>query len=76
LGKDSYQVLRTATILSLPSSISACKKISVLIKGERSVILNNVVVRVGDFDTRLQIDTDEGNAVGLVNNQKVFIYEK
>ncbi|MFA6525427.1 MAG: phosphate propanoyltransferase [Patescibacteria group bacterium] len=52
------------------------KKISVLIKGERSVILNNVVVRVGDFDTRLQLDTDEGNAVGLVNNQKVYIYEK
>ncbi|MFA6271973.1 MAG: phosphate propanoyltransferase [Patescibacteria group bacterium] len=52
------------------------KKISVLIKGERSVILNNVVVRVGDFNTRLQLDTDEGNAVGLVNNQKVYIYEK
>jgi propanediol utilization protein len=52
------------------------QKVSVLIKGERSVILNNVVVRVGDFDARLQLDTDEGNAVGLVNNQKVQIYEK
>ncbi|MFA6391939.1 MAG: phosphate propanoyltransferase [Patescibacteria group bacterium] len=51
------------------------KKISVLIKGDRSVILNNVVVRIGDYDTRLQLDTDEGNAVGLVNNQKVYIYE-
>jgi putative phosphotransacetylase len=52
------------------------KKIAVMVKGERSAILENVVVRVGDHNTRLQLDTDEANAVGLTNNQKVYIYEK
>lgn len=52
------------------------KKVSVLIKGERAAILENVMIRVGDFNTRLHLDTDEANAVGLTHNQKVYIYEK
>lgn len=51
-------------------------KIAVMIKGERPAILQEVVVRIGNFDTRLHLDTDEGNAVGLLNNQKVYIYER
>ncbi|MFA6252767.1 MAG: phosphate propanoyltransferase [Patescibacteria group bacterium] len=52
------------------------KKIAIMVKGERSAILENVVVRVGDFKTHVHLDTDEANAVGLVNKQKVYIYEK
>lgn len=52
------------------------KKIAIVIKGERQAILENVIVRIGDFNTRIHLDTDEGNAVGLLNNQKVYIYEK
>lgn len=52
------------------------KKIAIMVKGERSAILENIVVRVGHFKTHIHLDTDEANAVGLVNNQKVYIYEK
>lgn len=52
------------------------KKIAIMIKGERSAILENVLVRVGNFKTHIHFDTDEANAVGLVNKQKVYIYEK
>jgi putative phosphotransacetylase len=52
------------------------KKIAIMVKGERSAILDNVIVRVGNFKTHIHLDTDEANAVGLVNKQKVYIYEK
>lgn len=52
------------------------QKIAIMVKGERSAILENVLVRVGNFKTHIHLDTDEANALGLVNNQKVYIYEK
>jgi putative phosphotransacetylase len=52
------------------------KKIAIVVKGERSAILENVLVRVGDFKTHIHLDTDEANAVGLTHNQKIYIYEK
>ena len=52
------------------------KKISIIVKGERAAILDNIIVRVGDFKTNIHLDTDEANAVSLVHNQKVYIYEK
>jgi putative phosphotransacetylase len=40
--------------------------ISVKTKGERSLIFNNVVVRVKENSSlSLHIDTDEGNAAGI-----------
>ncbi len=51
------------------------KKISIVIKGERAAILENVLVRVGNFKTHIHLDTDEANAVGLSHNQKVYIYD-
>ena len=49
------------------------QKISVLIKGERSIIFNNVIVRVGDFVTRLHLDTDEANASGIDKNTIAYL---
>lgn len=41
-------------------------KVSVIIKGKRGLIFNNVVVRIRkNFVWRMQIDTDEANAAGI-----------
>lgn len=52
------------------------QKIAIIVKGERAAILDNIIVRVGDYKTHVHLDTDEANAVGLAHNQKVYIYEK
>ena len=47
------------------------QKISIKIKGKRSVIFNNIIVRAGEKNKlAFQIDTDEGNAAGI--KTKVF----
>jgi propanediol utilization protein len=43
------------------------QKVSVEAKGLRGAILNNVYIRVDkDFDFSLHLDTDEGNAIGII----------
>lgn len=49
------------------------QKISVLTKGDRAVEFKNIIVRIGNFQTRLHLDTDEANAAGLKNNDKVYL---
>jgi putative phosphotransacetylase len=42
------------------------KKVSIRVRGERSVVFENVLVRVGEnYVTSLHLDTDEGNAAGI-----------
>lgn len=48
--------------------------ISVKTEGQRSVIFNNVIVRVGDdYKLAMNIDTDEGNAAGIDKKTKGII---
>ena len=50
--------------------------ISVEVPGVRSLIFNNVIVRVSkDYALDLHVDIEEGNAAGLKNGQKVRIVE-
>ncbi|MFA5355673.1 MAG: phosphate propanoyltransferase [Candidatus Paceibacterota bacterium] len=42
------------------------KKVSIRVQGERSVVFENVLVRVGkNYVTSFHLDTDEGNAAGI-----------
>ena len=48
--------------------------VKVQTQGEREVIFANVKVRLGEaFKTELHLDSDEANAVGLRNGEKVKI---
>ncbi|MCB9802694.1 phosphate propanoyltransferase [Candidatus Nomurabacteria bacterium] len=49
------------------------QKVKVKISGSRAMLLEEVIVRVGDFQTRLHLDTDEANAAGIKNKQKVLL---
>lgn len=50
------------------------QKVHVKTEGERSLIFDEVVVRVSEkFSLEFHIDTDEANAAGLRNNDSVFI---
>ncbi|WP_368914281.1 PduL/EutD family phosphate acyltransferase, partial [Providencia sp. 1701011] len=50
------------------------QKVQVKTEGERSLIFDEVVVRVSEkFALEFHIDTDEANAAGLRNNDSVFI---
>jgi acetate kinase len=50
--------------------------VSVRTKGERSVILENVLCRVSkDFVLEFHVDTDEGNAAGLKNGDLVEVIQ-
>lgn len=48
-------------------------KVSVLVKGERELIFKGIIVRVGEIQTRLHLDTDEANAAGIKNNEVVYL---
>ena len=56
-------------------SIKHQDNISILIKGNRSIIFNNVLVRSREGIDKLsfQIDTDEGNACGITKKTKGFL---
>lgn len=41
--------------------------------GDRSIVFDNVKIRLGDFDTELHLDIDEANAANLKNGDKVRI---
>ncbi len=49
------------------------QKIEALIKGNRGGVLKEVIVRIGDFKTRLHLDTDEANAMNIKNNSSVYL---
>lgn len=42
------------------------QKLKALIKGPRSLELREIVARVGNYSTAIHLDTDEGNAAGLL----------
>jgi len=64
---------KDAEILGIDSG----DKISVEIGGERGLVFNNIEVRVNeDFKLAVHIDTDEGNAAGIVNEGVGIILEK
>ncbi len=49
-------------------------RVSVEIPGERGLIFNNVLVRVNPaYAAEFHVDTDEGNAAGLTNNDTIII---
>ena len=51
------------------------QKVSVRTEGERSIVFDNVVVRVrDDFALEMHIDTDEANAAILSNGQLVEVF--
>jgi len=39
--------------------------------GSRGLIFDNIVVRVGNYATRIHLDTDEANAAGLLSCSKI-----
>lgn len=47
------------------------QKVKARVGGPRGLILENIVVRVGNFHTNIHLDTDEGNASGLLSCSKV-----
>ena len=47
------------------------QKISALISGDRALEFKNIIVRTGQFNTRLHLDTDEANAAGITSGTKV-----
>ena len=42
------------------------QKLKALVKGERAMEIREITVRVGNFATAIHLDTDEGNAAGLL----------
>jgi len=49
------------------------QKISAMVKGERSLIFNEIVVRAGQFATRVHLDTDEGNAANIKAGDWIYL---
>ena len=49
------------------------QKVSVQVKGERALVFKNIIVRVGEGQTRLHLDTDEANAAGIKNGEIVYL---
>jgi len=42
-----------------------------VVRGPRSLVFDGIVVRVGNYQTRIHLDTDEGNAAGLLSCSKI-----
>lgn len=54
-------------------SLKNNQKVSVQVKGDRELVFKNIIVRVGEGQTRLHLDTDEANAAGLKNGEIVYL---
>ena len=52
------------------------EKVSICTKGDRSVMMNNVKVRVGNFAPEIHIDVDEANATNIKNGIMVEIVKQ
>ncbi len=47
------------------------QKVEAEVKGKRASIIKEIVVRFGDYKTRLHLDTDEANAFNIKNGSRV-----
>ncbi len=47
------------------------QKISAIVTGDRALEFKNIIVRIGPYNTRLHLDTDEANSAGITNGAKV-----
>ncbi|MDD5749828.1 MAG: phosphate propanoyltransferase [Patescibacteria group bacterium] len=47
------------------------QKVKARVGGERGLVFDNIVVRVGNYNTRIHLDTDEANAAGLGGCSKI-----
>lgn len=81
-GPKGKIVLKTGVIvaqrhLHLPMAqakawkLTTGQKVSAKVGGPRGLIFDNIVVRVGNYATRIHIDTDEANAAGLLSCSKI-----
>ena len=47
------------------------QKVRAKIPGIRGLVFDNIIVRIGNFETRVHLDTDEANAAGLLSCSKI-----
>ncbi|MCD4760337.1 hypothetical protein K8R42_00380, partial [bacterium] len=47
------------------------QKVKAIIKGSRAMEIREIIARVGNYSTAIHLDTDEANAVGLLNCSKI-----
>ena len=47
------------------------QKVKAQVGGPRGMIIEQITVRVGNYDTRIHLDTDEANAAGLLSCSKI-----
>jgi len=47
------------------------QKLKAKVGGSRGLIFDNIVARVGNYRTRIHLDTDESNAAGLLSCSKI-----
>ena len=47
------------------------QKLKARVGGSRGLIFDQIVARVGDYQTRIHLDTDEANAAGLLSCSKI-----
>ncbi len=60
---------------ALKYSLEDGQHVQAIVQGPRGGVLEKVLVRVNpDYSLDLHVDTDEGNAFGLVNGQQLEIY--
>ena len=76
LGRRPWlQACRAAVLLIGPlAAVLACQMISLQSGGERSAILENVVIRSGrGHDMEVHVDTDEANAMAMENGEMLEV---
>ena len=47
------------------------QKVKARVGGPRGLVFDNIIVRVGNYATRIHLDTDEANAAGLLSCSKI-----
>lgn len=82
IGTKGSILLKTGVIVPLRHlhmSVSDAKKwhlkngqkVKAKIPGVRGIVFENIIVRVGNYQTRVHLDTDEANAAGLLSCAKI-----